>query len=91
MSSASRLDVVLSEVARNYLLALPEKEGRAVAVHLLTFYKNGTPPDSRPLQVLDGETHDRVLIAGRYEILYRYFPEERRVEVGVIRRRGAPR
>ena len=89
MSSTSQLDVLLSETAKNYLLSLPEKDARAVAVHLLTFFKNGTPPGSRELTVLEGEKNDRAWIAGSYEFLYRFLPDQGRVEVGVIRRTPA--
>ena len=85
MSSASRFEVVLSESAKNYLDSLSRQEAKGVALHLSTFYKNGTPKDSRALTALDGEENDRLWIVGAYEILYRFLPHERRVEVGVIR------
>jgi hypothetical protein len=85
VSSASRFDVELSESAKNYLGSLSGKEAKAVALHLATFYKNGTPKNSRALTALGSEEHDRLWIVGAYEILYRFFPDERRVEVGVIR------
>jgi hypothetical protein len=85
VSSASHLDVLLSETARSYLLSLSAKDAEAIAVHLLTFYKNGTPPHSRVLTALTAETNDRVWIVGEYEILYRLLVRERRVEIGIIR------
>jgi len=85
VSSTSRLDVVLSDSARTYLLSLPKKEAQSIALHLLTLYKNGTPKHSRVLRTLDGEKSERVWIVGKYEILYVFVPEARRVEVGVIR------
>jgi CHAD domain-containing protein len=91
VSSTSQFDVLLSETARNYLLSLPEKDARAVAVYLLTFYKNGTPENSRTLTVLEDEKNDRIWIVGSYEFLYRFLPEDRRVEVGIIRRTQPPK
>jgi hypothetical protein len=85
VSSASQLDVLLSETARTYLLSLSAKDAEAVAVHLLTFFKNGTPPGSHPLTALEDEKNDRIWIVGGHEILYRFLAEDRRVEVGVIR------
>lgn len=87
MSSASRLEVLLSAAARDYLLSLPEREARTIAMYLLTFYKNATPAGSRALRALEREEHDRIWNAGKYEIAYRYFPDESRVEIGLIRRR----
>jgi hypothetical protein len=89
VSSTSQFDVRLSDTARNYLHSLSPTEAYAVAIHLLTFRKNGTPPGSRALTVLEGEKNDRVWIAGEYEFLYRFFPEDDRVEVGIIRRTPA--
>jgi hypothetical protein len=89
VSSTSQLDVRLSETARNYLRSLSGKDAQAVRIHLLTFYKNGTPPGSRALTVLEDEKNDRAWIAGSYEFLYRFLPEQSRVEVGVIRRTAA--
>ncbi|MEA2491709.1 MAG: hypothetical protein QOH21_3501 [Acidobacteriota bacterium] len=85
MSSASRFNVDLSESAKNYLDSLSRKEAKAVALHLATFYKNGTPKNSRALTALEGEENDRLWTVSAYEILYRFLPHERRVEVGVIR------
>lgn len=85
MSSASHLDVLLSETARSYLLSLPAKEADAVRVHLLTFFKNGTPPHSRALTALEGEKYDRIWVVGGYEILYRFVPADGLVEIGIIR------
>jgi hypothetical protein len=90
VSSASQFDVLLSETARSYLLSLSAKDAEAVAIHLLTFFKNGTPDSSRALTALDGEQDDRIWIVGGYEILYRFLPQDRRVEVGVIRPIPAP-
>ena len=87
VSSTSRFDVVLSESARNYLQSLPLAEAQALALHLTTFYKNGTPPDSRALMALEGEKIDRIWLVGEYEILYVFLPEDGRVEIGVIRRK----
>lgn len=87
MSSTSRFDVILSELVRNYLRSLPLSEAQALALHLATFYKNGTPPDSRALTPLGDEKNARVWFVGKYEILYVFLPDERRVEVGVIRRK----
>jgi mRNA-degrading endonuclease RelE of RelBE toxin-antitoxin system len=85
VSSASRFNVDLSESAKNFLDSLSKRDAKAVALHLATFYKNGTPKNSRALTALEGEENDRVWTVGVYEILYRFFPDERRVEVGVIR------
>jgi hypothetical protein len=85
VSSASHFDVLLSETARNYLLSLTAKEADAITVHLLTFFKNGTPPNSRAMTALEGKKYDRLWIAGGYEIVYRFLPDDRLVEVGIIR------
>lgn len=87
MSSTSPFDVVLSESARNYLRSLPLAEAQSLALHLSTFYKNGTPPGSRAMTALEEEKNDRVWLVSKYEILYVFRPDERRVEVGVIRPR----
>jgi hypothetical protein len=84
VSSTSRFNVELSESAKNYLHSLSQKEAKAVALHLATFYKNGTPQNSRALTALEGEENDRLWMVGAYEILYRFFPDERRIEVGLI-------
>lgn len=84
MSSASRFNVTLSESAKNYLHSLSKKEAKALALHLVTFYKNGSPENSRPLTAVKAEENDRVWTVGAYEILYRFFSQEGRVEVGVI-------
>lgn len=87
MSSTSRFDVFLSESARNYLQSLSLAEAQSLALHLATFYKNGTPPGSRALMALEDEKNDRIWLVGEYEMLYVFLPEEGRVEVGVIRRK----
>ena len=91
MSSTSRFRVDLSETAFNYLRSLPLVEAQTLALHLATFYKNGTPPGSRGLAALEDEKNDRIWVVGEYEILYVFLPNERRVEVGVIHRRTADR
>lgn len=85
MSSTSPFDVVLSEIATDYLRSLPLAEARSLALHLSTFYKNGTPQNSRALKALEDEKHDRIWVVGKYEILYVFLEDERRVEVGIIR------
>ena len=85
MSSTSPFDVELSEIAYHYLRSLPLAQAQSLALHLATFYKNGTPPNSRVLTALGDEKNDRIWLVGEYEILYVFLPEERRVQVGVIR------
>lgn len=85
MSSTPPFKVVLSETARSYLLSLPLAEAQSLRLHLLTFYKNGTPPNSRALKALENEKNDHIWLVGQYEILYVFLPEEGRVDVGIIR------
>lgn len=85
MSSTPPFKVVLSETARNYLLSLPLTEAQSLRLHLLTFYKNATPPNSRALRALENEANDRIWLVGQHEILYVFLPEEGHVEVGIIR------
>jgi hypothetical protein len=41
--------------------------------------------------VLKDEKNDRIWIIGPHEILYRFLPEDRRVEIGIIRPTRTPK
>jgi hypothetical protein len=84
VSSASLLEVTLSESAREYLIALDPRRQRNLALSLLTFRKTTTPPESRALAPGGTAVEDeRLWIAGEFEIVYRV--RGHKVEIGIIR------
>lgn len=86
MSSASRLDVVLSASARAFLESLDKRRQTALALHLTTFYKNARPPQSRALAPSGKPVeNERVWNIGEYEVVYRIGDDGCRVEIGIIR------
>ncbi len=84
MSSASRLEVTLSQSARDFLESLDARRQSNLALSLTTFYKTSSPQGSRALAP-DGKISDtdRIWIAGEFEIVYR--ASGRKVEIGIIR------
>lgn len=82
---SGRYEVVLSAAARAEILRLNQETDRdldSLVLVLLALAKNPRPGDSRP--ILD-DASERVLITGKFELLYRVNQDKRTVEVGLIK------
>ncbi|HVR40130.1 MAG TPA: hypothetical protein VMU84_13620 [Thermoanaerobaculia bacterium] len=87
MSSESRrFDVELSEQARRFLLDLPTNKRKELAQFLIILFKSATPEESLELETKGQNFTDHLWVVGEFEIVYRCWPAEHRIAIGIIRR-----